>query len=324
MKRLRIVETLEFYDGPQLVRAVDIYDIEYICLAVEQSAEGIKFLASRIDAELMDRYQAGQVDLRYVFLNPVRNARRYEFTIADGLEDIQRARPLGTVPATWLPLHGSFIAKSRAHSGDGVATLDIRIDGQWELSDFGYFPHRYTEVYSFIYALNDSRKTNDTKYQALFERYPWRGGYSAVNFYDDLYAVIPRKERLDVATIAYASPGTIKVRANKALAKQIEELVNRLSENHSGVRDVYADIYHQLFEMKLLSMSSRDKRLQGNDRQKVSHLFSRLSSALNLRHADKVERFSGGDPLTAVKILMAFYRRALELTEFVDQGRVSL
>src|SRR5260221_596329 len=65
-----------------------------------------------------------------------------------------------------------------------VASHKIYMNGRWEIRDLYSFPHRYEEVYSFLYALAATSAPQQDLFAELFHRYPWRGGYSAVNFYD--------------------------------------------------------------------------------------------------------------------------------------------
>src|SRR5205809_6739979 len=82
----------------------------------------------------------------------------------------------------------------------------IFIAGRWEIRDLYEFPHRYAEIYSFLYALQPFGR-DSVVFAEAFQRYPWRGGYSAVNFYDEIYLAIPRIYRPHIARIQYSSPG---------------------------------------------------------------------------------------------------------------------
>ena len=104
-----------------------------------------------------------------------------------------------------------------------VGSHKIHIEGRWEIRDLYLFPHRYAEIYSFLYALAAAEKTEASLFAHAFKRYPWRGGYSAVNFYDELYGAIPREERPQIKSIEYASPGYIELGAVILLVTQIDE-----------------------------------------------------------------------------------------------------
>src|SRR5918992_1629180 len=94
-------------------------------------------------------------------------------------------------------------------------TYKINIDGVWTLADLYEFPHTYSQVYALTYSLTYSfdplGDADDEKLGITFISYPWRGGYSAVNFYRYLQQNIPREDRLKLISVKYGSPGWIEL-----------------------------------------------------------------------------------------------------------------
>ena len=71
----------------------------------------------------------------------------------------------------------------------------VYINGRWELEDFGVFSKQYTQCYSLLYSLAaPSQETELVRrgFQFEYSKYPWRGGFSVINFYFSLYAIIPQ------------------------------------------------------------------------------------------------------------------------------------
>ena len=99
------------------------------------------------------------------------------------------------------------------------------MDERWEIRDLYFFPHRYSEVYSFLFALHEARFGRGSRFSETFRRYPWRGGYSAVNFYDDLYESIPHTDRPIINKIQYSSPGYIEPGAAIVIVTQIDHIL---------------------------------------------------------------------------------------------------
>jgi len=87
----------------------------------------------------------------------------------------------------------------------------IEIDGEWTLNDLYGFPYAYTQAYSFLYSLMVDEVIDDEKLIITFAAHPWRGGFSAVNFFHYLYELIPATERPNVISIQYSSPGWIEL-----------------------------------------------------------------------------------------------------------------
>jgi hypothetical protein len=84
----------------------------------------------------------------------------------------------------------------------------IPIDGSWDLHDLYQFPHTYTQIYSVLFVLEEDLPTARQMRRAhIFSSYPWRGGYSAVNWYNSLYYMISNDERPQIIAMRYESPG---------------------------------------------------------------------------------------------------------------------
>ena len=70
----------------------------------------------------------------------------------------------------------------------------ILIDKRWSLGDLYEFPRAYEQVYFAFEALIPADEEAAARIDRAFKAFPWRGGYSAVNFYNQLkYATPPNK-----------------------------------------------------------------------------------------------------------------------------------
>src|SRR4051812_42514362 len=103
-----------------------------------------------------------------------------------------------------------------------VSHYRIQLDEKWSLVDLYEFPHAYTQVYAFIYSLTQTGRLSEAAVSEIYRRHPWRGGYSAVNFYGDLYCAMEEDHQPMVNAIEYASPGFLEMAALVAVATQIE------------------------------------------------------------------------------------------------------
>src|SRR5947208_2637497 len=101
----------------------------------------------------------------------------------------------------------------------------LLMDGRWEIQDLYSFPHLYAEAYAFLYAAEFAGSEKNVRFKDAFQRYPWRGGYSAVNFYHDLYEDIPPGHRPVIVSITYSSPGAIELALIAVIASQIERII---------------------------------------------------------------------------------------------------
>jgi hypothetical protein len=87
-------------------------------------------------------------------------------------------------------------------------TYRILLDDEWTLEDLYQFSHTYEQVYFFFDAIG--QELTDVAHERIiraFEAFPWRGGYSAVNFYNQLSYTVARRRRLRIVAIKKTSPG---------------------------------------------------------------------------------------------------------------------
>jgi hypothetical protein len=207
---------------------------------------------------------------------------------------------------------------------DNLTRHRVHIAGRWEIRDLYEFPHRYAEVYSFLFALEPSG-TGKAAIAEAFRRYPWRGGYSTVNFYDEIYLAIPREYRPQITEIRYASPGWIELGMLAYLVFQIDEIIGKVCHGIERIDKLYGEIRAHALQRKLLSLAvkERERQLAKQDLEFVKEAFHILTEEIGLKNASKLANLSG-DPLGALKMLMAFYRRVRQLAGFVISGKVKL
>jgi hypothetical protein len=179
------------------------------------------------------------------------------------------------------------------------------------------------DCYAFVFALTDrSASTTKDKITDLFQKYPWRGGFSSVNFFDELYLLIPQTQRASIQKIAYASPGTIDFQMNVVAARTISALCDAINERDSKVEDAYEEAHEWLKERHWLGRSATDLRLSSADRRDLMESVATLADAFGLSgHKERVLELSNSDPLAAVKILLAYYRRLHGLADYVATGK---
>lgn len=53
-----------------------------------------------------------------------------------------------------------------------ISSHTLQIDGRWDIRDLYVFPHRYAEVYSFLYALSTVGLPQQDLFAEAFERIP--------------------------------------------------------------------------------------------------------------------------------------------------------
>lgn len=75
MRPLTLINTLEFYDVPQILTAVDATGTNYLCTLFKQAEGGYQYLGVQISEPRLMAFIGGQLDLREAYLHPeVENA----------------------------------------------------------------------------------------------------------------------------------------------------------------------------------------------------------------------------------------------------------
>jgi hypothetical protein len=209
----------------------------------------------------------------------------------------------------------------------------INIDGKWTLEDLYLLPHTYSQVYGFIYSLNgikniplqpfdDFNMDFDERILFTYTSQPWKGGYSAVNFYNYLKNLVPPKHRPRIKSIHYESPGFMELILFVPVAMAIKEIVQSFCVAGESINSLYNEIYKGMQERKLLQINVKKEELELKkaDLEFINSSTKALAELLgfkNLKELNKVTK----NPLTSVKILLSFYRRIRDLADYTTKGK---
>lgn len=75
MRQLTLINTLEYYDVPQILTAADATGTNYLCTLFKQSEGGYQYIGVQISEPRLMAFIGGQLDLREAYLHPeVENA----------------------------------------------------------------------------------------------------------------------------------------------------------------------------------------------------------------------------------------------------------
>lgn len=201
-------------------------------------------------------------------------------------------------------------------------TYRIGVDGSWSLEDFYQFPRVFGQVYTFqsvfVLEVHDPERLRRT-----FGSFPWRGGYSAVNFYSSLASQIPLRFRPRVKSIRYASPGWIELSEVAALAAvTIGTVVNGFVKSASSLNKLYGEIYEGFHARKLMRIEAKREHLdlvmkELNFAEQVSE---RLAKGLGFENRAALNELTG-NPLATTKILLSYFRRIRTLASYVAEDK---
>lgn len=321
MVNLTVKNILFEYDEPMIVVSLDAQQNKYICLNSDQTDEGSLYVCRRINKRDYSRFVRQEIDL--LFLLTAGGVGKPQQAVFYGYEGEHfRALPLKGSYERYLPERGFFLPKGVPETvGEGQETRQIKIDGRWGLDDLRTFSDRLQDAYAFVYAMKSESQSTTSRMHALFSKHPWRGGYSSLNFFNEVYAAIPHKEAARIREMHYASPGRILIDVNASVAEYMVHLLREMSSS-TETDNAYKNIRSSLRRKKWLGKAKSDIELSSHDIVALKEHSYEFAGFLHLE--DKFERvnsFADQDPLAAVKILLAFYRKMSDLLSYIQTGK---
>jgi hypothetical protein len=202
----------------------------------------------------------------------------------------------------------------------------IPIDGRWELRDLYQFPHTYSQIYSVLYVLEEELSAAQRmRRDYVFRKFPWRGGYSAVNWYSGIYFTIPSAERPQVISIQYGSPGWIDLGVYAGIAVAIRQMLIAFSEAGRHLNDTYNQIQKGINDRKLnkIKLEKEELSLESERVKFVRKSCEDLAKLMGFKNLKQMHELTG-NPLITLKMLCSMYRRLRILEEFEDEGKTKI
>ncbi|RMA60817.1 hypothetical protein C8C96_1840 [Acidovorax sp. 100] len=318
-KTLCVQRTLLTYDAPLVIYAEDSKAQPYVGVNYGDGEHAYLFYFVRVRAIDLELLYQQRIDVRYLVTRLRLGSPLFSECWANIGEEAT-ASPEDEIAEEFLPDSGMFIPQQSINS---LAIRTVSIDGRWDIEDMRRFSDLVQDSYAFVYALaGKGPASTKQKMGALFRRYPWRGGFSAVNFFDDLYKLIPANDRTEIKSIKYASPGDIQLRMDGDVATLIRSFVDDLNSPESVAQDAYKEARAFLRVKGWLGKAKDDLDLLAQDETRLMDFVQRLSVAFGLGgHVQDIVAFSNSDPLGAVKILLAYFRRLSNLADYSATGK---
>ncbi|QQG64547.1 hypothetical protein [Desulfobulbus oligotrophicus] len=205
----------------------------------------------------------------------------------------------------------------------------LRLDGRWHLEELSDVTKDYIQMYGFIYSLLPNlpaARREEVDY--IYGKFPWRGGYSTVNFFNQLFHKIPTKLRPEIQRIRYASPGFIELQELLVVAVGIAAIVKAVCSSINMAHETYRNIQKGCAERKLTKIDISNKELeltqcqlafcetQSEKLQNIFKLSAEQIAALDLK--------TQSNPAMKLKILLSVYRRVEPLAKQQANGKLKV
>lgn len=340
-KELDKVADLIYFDGPLLSLFKNGKGDQYFFYWCDNNEDANRWLVYRVTDHEVAAYLSKRISLRDILLHPS-DSLIFSVDIDD---DLNYKNPLllkpNDLPPSYIPSVNStykFTPIIYEKQFDKIfGGYKIAIDGEWSLKDLSELPNMYSRAYSFLYFLQYAKKFNEQSLKDLFKSYPWRGGYSSVNFYNSLAAFVLPEHQPQIASMQYASPGWIEINLSSPVAFSIKNSVAAFVASTNELEAIYKEIYQELSNRKLLREPKQSgenneevlkvKRKQFQTRfagmnepdfaQKASMLIVDL---LRLESVQEIERIADTQ-LIKLKMLLSFYRKIKVLAQYQAEGK---
>lgn len=202
----------------------------------------------------------------------------------------------------------------------------VPIDGDWNLVDLNEFPRIYRQLYSVIYSFEgDFSQATRSEIAEIYTRHPWKGGFSTINWFSELYYVIPPKDRPQVLSMQYASPGWIDLGLYVATAVSIRSMLISLSSTARHINETYNQIQNGIHENKLnkIKLKRAKLKLARDNLNFVEESCGKMAKLIGFKHLQQMHERTG-NPLVSLKMLLALYRRLRDLQKFENEGKTRI
>ena len=202
----------------------------------------------------------------------------------------------------------------------------IVIGERWTLEDLYVFPHTFEQLYFLYYSLMlQVDESSVERIMYAYSKFPWQGGYSAVNFYNQLKYAVPKQARPTIQSIRYGSPGWIDLTLAPAVAKAVEFTVKAIANSITHANRAYNEICTGLQKRKLMRIKVKRQELQlkKEELEYVKSSLKSIAEILGLKNIEEMNRRTGS-PYKTLKILLSTYRRVRDLASFQNKGKIEL
>lgn len=208
-------------------------------------------------------------------------------------------------------------------------TTQLEIDGRWSLEELSDATKDYIQLYGFAYSLiPDLPSARQEEVDHIYGKFPWRGGYSTVNFFNQLFHKIPPKLRPEVQRIQYASPGFIELAELLAVAGTVAAIIGTVCKSIKAVHDLYRSIQKASIEHELSKINLTKENLELKQRQITfcEESAKKLAKAFGLTEAQEqlIDQKVRGNPVMKLKILLSVFRRVEPLAKKQAEGKLKV
>lgn len=205
----------------------------------------------------------------------------------------------------------------------------LQLNGRWNLEELSQATRDYTQLYGFVYSLLPDlplARRNEIDY--IYGKFPWRGGYSTVNFFNQLFHKIPSDLRPGIERIQYASPGFIELSELLVVAGTVAGIIKAVCSTINNAHDTYRRIQKGSVDLKLAKINLAKEELDLTQRQIefCSNSSKELVKVFSLTKAQEhlIDQRVQDNPVMKLKMLLSVFRRVEPLAKKQSEGKLEV
>lgn len=317
---------LVYFDGPLLALFRNERGDRYLYHWCDADERSNRWLIFRVDARDLNDYLSRKTPLRPLLLNPPDGFIVSADVGGGGRYYNLRMLTAQEIPDDYLPAPDSlYDEEPRVPVIDKPAAAPdryvIRMGSEWSLRDLSDLPNNYSKVYAMLYSLQEMAPETDHRVRRAYESYPWRGGYSTVNFFRSLESHLPAEALPQIRSMQYASPGYIELELDDRVAVGVKNVITAFEASYSELERLFKSVEGELKERRLIG-DKRKSTLTADDESYLRETAQALMRLLRIGEVDKLEALTK-NPLAMVNILRSFYRVVEKLALYEGEGKAT-
>jgi hypothetical protein len=320
---LKKVADLVYFDGPLLALFKNERSDSYLYNWCDVDERSNRWLIFRVDDRNLNGFMSGKLSLQQLVLSPPDGFLVSADVDNEGLyHNLHLLKPQD-LPDDYVPAQDSFYDEvPRVPTIDEAATAPdsyvIHIGSEWSLRDLSDLPNNYSKVYATLYSLQESAPQADHKVRRAYGKYPWKGGYSTVNFFRSLESHLPEAALPQIKSMQYASPGYIELDLDERVAVAVKNVITAFTASHLDLESVFESAQGELKRRRLIG--DRKPTITKDDEKFLRETAQTFMRLLRIGKLDKLETLTS-NPLAMLNLLRSFYRVVEKLARYEGEGK---
>lgn len=300
------------------------------CAIPDEDGDLDFYFAVFVGRQHLLKYFNEQCDLRFLFaFASGRKYYKFKHLPASVGSKVALEEFKGAVEERYFPDSGFFVTSHTSDHGmqeEFGSEQRLHIDGHWDMQEFGSFYQKFSDIYSYKQAiayLGESEGKRVDRVQRAFASKPFKGGSSYMGFFNDLFDIMPPRERPALEGIEYHSPGFVDLRGKDEILTSIRDSVSLFLSNADKIQDAHDALRGFMTKSKLLSITGGAKVVTPEIQRELRSLTAEFFEALPIDGKESLETLSKNNAIVHAKIGLALFRRLKATANYFAQGRLS-